>query len=214
MFATLQARFSRAPHWLQIMAVVVAGVVSFWLSFRVGLQGRDASLDASTADIQPAKPVANAPANTASSPAVEETPSKPAPLSRLQAGILQNPFAPLNLQASMDKPVVVAVVQPKPEKRPTAPPKPPPPPPPPVVVPEVVAAPTAPPLPFVVLGAIRGQGIAQGKPVVFLNERGTSLVVSEGDDIHGTYKVEAISANSIEFTYLPLGQRQSLPLSK
>lgn len=213
MFANLQSRFSRAPRWLQIAAVVVAGVVSFWLSFRVGVQGRDANLDASNADVQPAKLVANAPTSTSSSPAVEETPGKPATPSRLQAGILQNPFAPLNLQASMDKPVVVAVVEPKPEKKPMAPPKPPPPPPP-VVIPEVIAAPTAPPLPFVVLGAIRGQGIAQGKPVVFLNEHGVSLVVSEGDDIHGTYKVEAISANTIEFTYLPLGQRQSLPLSK
>lgn len=212
MFAALQTRFSRAPRWLQIAAVVVAGLVSFLLSFKVGVQGRDANLNADSAAVQPAKPVANVPTNTASSPAVEESPSKPAPPSRLQAGILQNPFAPLNLQASLDKPVVVAVVVPKPEKKPMAPPKPPPPPP--MVVPEVVAAPTAPPLPFVVLGAIRGQGIAQGKPVVFLNERGASLVVSEGDDIRGTYKVEAISANSIEFTYLPLGQRQSLPLSK
>jgi hypothetical protein len=49
---------------------------------------------------------------------------------------------------------------------------------------------------------------------VFLNERGNSIVVSQGDDIHGTYKVEAISADNIEFTYLPLGQRQSLPLAK
>jgi len=48
--------------------------------------------------------------------------------------------------------------------------------------------------------------------MVFLNERGAALVVSAGDEIRGTYKVEQITTATIEFTYLPLGQRQTLPL--
>ncbi len=215
MFTSLRTSLSKLPRWLQILAVLVAGAASFYLSFNVGMRERQRSAD--NAIIVAAKP-SIAPASAAQPPA---SPASEAGIqanvvttpSRLAPGILQNPFAPLNLRASMDKPVVVAVAEPKPEKKPT--PKPlPVPVAPPVEVPQVVAPPTAPPLPFVVVGAIRGQGIANGKPVVFLNEKGVSLVVSQGDDIHGTYKVEKIDPNTIEFTYLPLGQRQSLSLAK
>lgn len=213
MFNTLQAKFSGMPRTLQFAVVLVAGVASFFLAVKTGTRGDDPVADAQSMMAKPNKPASDAASPIpAQSVAPQEPTSKPTP-SRLTSDILQNPFAPLNLNASMDKPVVVAVAEPPPEKKPTPKPPPPPvaPPPPP---PQVVAPPTAPPLPFVVVGSIRGQGIAQGKQVVFLSDKGASLVVTQGDDIHGTYKVEEINANAIVFTYLPLGQRQSLPLAK
>ena len=216
MFKTLQTKFSGLPRGLQFALALVAGVASFLLAFKTGTRGGDPIADAQSMMAKPAssaKPTAGAASpNPAQAVASQEPASTPVP-SRLTPGILQNPFAPLNLNASMDKSVVVAVAEPKPEKKPTPKPPPPPiaPPPPP---PQVQAPPTAPPLPFVVVGSIRGQGIARGKPVVFLNDKGVSLVVTQGDDIHGTYKVEEINASTIVFTYLPLGQRQYLPLAK
>lgn len=213
MFNSLQTKFSGMPRALQFAVVLVAGVASFLLAFKTGTRGGDPVADAQSMMAKPNKLVSDtASPIPAQSIAPQEPASTPTP-SRLTSDILQNPFAPLNLNASMDKPVVVAVAEPKPKKEPTPKPPPPPvaPPPPP---PQVVAPPTAPPLPFVVVGSIRGQGIAQGKQVVFLSDKGVSLVVTQGDDIHGTYKVEEINSNAIVFTYLPLGQRQSLPLAK
>lgn len=213
MFNTLQAKFAGLPRALQLAVALVAGVASFFLTFKTGTRGGDPVADAQSMMAKPIKPASGAASPNQPQPAaLREAASTPAP-SRLTSVILQNPFAPLNLNASMDKPVVVAAAEPKPEKKPSPKPPPPPvaPPPPP---PQAMAPPTAPPLPFVVVGSIRGQGIAQGKPVVFLNDKGASLVVTQGDEIQGTYKVEEINANTIVFTYLPLGQRQSLPLAK
>ncbi|MES2948835.1 MAG: hypothetical protein V4858_09885 [Pseudomonadota bacterium] len=213
MFNTIKSMFSGAPRWLQYAALLVAGITSFFLAFKMGTRGGDATADAQAMIAKPLRAASSVPAVDLPLVAAPQVPASAVAPSRLEAGILQNPFAPLNLQASVDKPVVVAAAEPKPEKKPA--PKPPPPPPPlPEPVPQPAPPPMAPPLPFVVIGAIRGQGIAQGKPVVFLNNGGVSLVVSQGDDIQGTYKVEAITANTIEFTYLPLGQRQSLSLAQ
>ncbi len=218
MFTSLRSQLSAMPRWLQFAAVLVAGAASFYVSFALGPRKQHATADNTIVAAKPPLSAASATAMAAAvaTPAVPaalaEPASRPSAPSRLAAGILQNPFAPLNLHASTDKPVVVAAAEHAPVKKPVRKP----------VAPPVVAAPvpplpppppTAPPLPFVVLGAIRGPDIAQGKQVVFLSEKGASLVVSQGDDIHGTYKVEAITANAIEFTYLPLGQRQSLPLA-
>lgn len=214
MLAVLQSRFSKAPRWLQVAAVLAAGAASFWLSFSVGTRDRRAVSDAMSNLVVPAKSSANIPAVEPEPSAAVDGANDLTSASRLGANILRNPFAPLNLQASVDKPIVVAVAEPMPQKKPPPPPPAPPPVAPPIVVAQPPPPPTAPPLPFVVLGAIRGLGIADGQPVVFLNDRGTTIAVSAGDAIHGTYKVEAISATAIEFIYLPLGQRQSLALAK
>lgn len=213
MLTTLRSRLTKIPRWLQFTVVLVAGVASFLLTFQLGMRDRDVGSNAISTIVRPAKASASAPAVDLGLAAGTQSPASLAAPSRLTPGILQNPFAPLNLHASMDKPVVVAVAEPVREKKPVPRPTP-------VVAPPPPAAqlpapaPTAPPLPFVVLGAIQGKSIAQGRQVVFLNDKGVSLAVSQGDDIHGLYKVEAINANSIEFTYLPLGQRQSLSLAK
>lgn len=88
--------------------------------------------------------------------------------------------------------------------RPVAPPSPPPPP--------VVVAPSAPALPFRFLGRVQGaQG--QGADVAVFLSAGTSVLrVRAGDTLLGQYRVDAIEPGAIRFTYLPLGQQQSLLL--
>lgn len=76
--------------------------------------------------------------------------------------------------------------------------------------PPTPAPPTAPPLPFTVLGGITGDRIAGGRPVAFLRMRDEVLTVQAGDEIDKTYRVEAITGDSVELTYLPLKERQSL----
>lgn len=77
-------------------------------------------------------------------------------------------------------------------------PPPPPPPPPP--------KPTAPPLPFQY-----GGKLMQGDEwVVFLFQQKRQHIVRAGDAIDNLYRVEAIMPGRIEFTYLPLKQKQEL----
>lgn len=75
----------------------------------------------------------------------------------------------------------------------------PPPPPPP---------PQAPPLPFTYLGMLA----ESGRTTVFLARGTRDIAAAVGETIDGTYRVEAITPERIELTYLPLSQRQSLSL--
>lgn len=82
----------------------------------------------------------------------------------------------------------------------------------PKVVQSMVAAappppPTAPPLPFKFLG----QMIENGKVTVFLSLNDRNMVVKAGDTIDDLYHVDAIVNGGVEFTYLPLQQKQTLP---
>lgn len=76
----------------------------------------------------------------------------------------------------------------------------PPPPPPP--------APKAPPLPFQYLGRLDEDGETQ----VFVNHQGRYLAIRAGDLIAGTYAVERVEAERVVFVYLPLKEKQALPL--
>lgn len=78
----------------------------------------------------------------------------------------------------------------------------PPPPPPP--------APTAPPLPF----RYFGKWIDGERTVVFLWNNSDGYSVAAGDTLEGTYRIEAITDSSVDFVYLPLGSKQTLPISK
>lgn len=78
----------------------------------------------------------------------------------------------------------------------------PPPPPPP--------KPTAPPLPFRFLGRL----VEDGETRIFLAQNNQNLSARVGDIINGTYSVEAISDNGVQFVYLPLKETQLLPLSR
>ena len=83
---------------------------------------------------------------------------------------------------------------------------PPPPPPPPKPLPP--PPPTAPPLPFSYLG--RYEDLA--KPVIFLVRGDRILLVSAGDVIEGTYRVDGIVGTTLGLTYLPLNIRQTLDI--
>ena len=88
---------------------------------------------------------------------------------------------------------------PPPKKVEVAAPPPPPPEPPP--------APTAPPLPFTLLGAFEAVGAA---PVFYLAQADKVHVVSAGDTINALYRVDALDARGLTLVYLPLGERQTL----
>jgi len=69
--------------------------------------------------------------------------------------------------------------------------------------------PVAPPLPFRFVGAIE----ASAGRRVFLMDGAQLHVVVQGDHIDGRYRVDKVDDSRIEFTYLPLKQRQTLMLS-
>ncbi|MDB5870672.1 MAG: hypothetical protein JWQ07_114 [Ramlibacter sp.] len=128
---------------------------------------------------------------------------------RLSAQALHNPFGALAIKdfaaqaASAAKPASTPVAA-KPSKAASAPPvtvEPPPPP------------PAAPPLPFVAVGSIAGADVTGGQPVAFIRQQDNLLLVRAGESIGTLYRVESISAEKIEFTYLPLMQRQALALA-
>jgi hypothetical protein len=83
-----------------------------------------------------------------------------------------------------------------------------PPPPPPPAKPLPPPPPTAPPLPFTYLG--RYEDLA--KPVIFLVRGDRVLLVSAGDVIEGTYRVDGIIGTVLGLTYLPLNIRQTLDI--
>lgn len=69
-------------------------------------------------------------------------------------------------------------------------------------------APTAPPLPFTVIGSMN-EG---GHPKYFLRYAEQSFVVQVGDTLIEQYRVEAIEGSKLMLRYLPLDQLQSLEL--
>jgi hypothetical protein len=83
-----------------------------------------------------------------------------------------------------------------------------PPPPPPPAKPLPPPPPTAPPLPFTYLG--RYEDLV--KPVIFLVRGDRVLLVSAGDVIEGTYRVDGIVGTTLGLTYLPLNIRQTLDI--
>ena len=83
-----------------------------------------------------------------------------------------------------------------------------PPPPPPPAMPLPPPTPTAPLLPFTYLG--RYEDLA--KPVIFLVRGDRVLLVSAGDVIEGTYRVDGIAGTVLSLTYLPLNIRQTLEI--
>jgi hypothetical protein len=69
------------------------------------------------------------------------------------------------------------------------------------------AKPEAPPLPFRYLGKL----IEDGKLSVFLANGAESVTAIAGQRI-GDYRVDKVTESEVQFTYLPLKTRQSLPL--
>jgi len=70
------------------------------------------------------------------------------------------------------------------------------------------APPPAPPLPFVYMGHL-SEG---ADTTVFLVSGERNLVVRPGEVIDNTYKLEEVNDRALVLTYLPLSQRQTLPI--
>lgn len=68
--------------------------------------------------------------------------------------------------------------------------------------------PQAPPLPFTYVGKI----MEGGQITVFLARQDRSYVVKRGETLDGTYRVDEINAASMQLTYLPLDQKQTLAI--
>lgn len=208
-------------RWYQVAGLIVAGLSSFALAAFWNMPNDDAADDL-------VEPVIRSQADTTrtatavrvsqdSMPSKAESPLQMSARSESGNGqVAHNPFGSLNLLAGVELassknpgsavriPTSNQARIPKVEPPPIvvvaeAPPPPPP--------------PTAPALPFSVVGGISGQQIAEGRPVVFLKLRDEVLVVRPGDEIDKTYRVETITAQKIEFIYLPLQQRQTLSLA-
>ena len=82
------------------------------------------------------------------------------------------------------------------------------PPAPPAAHPQKPAAPTVPALPFRYVG----RAIEEGRIAVFLERGNESYSVAQGDRAGRDYQVERITEAAVTFTYLPLGERQTLAL--
>ena len=141
---------------------------------------------------QPVERARPAPAQRAS------TPTQPAPALDLQK--LQrpraltpdgDPFGPRSFRPAPPK------LSPQAAQAAAAAAAPPPPPP-----------PQAPPLPFTYMGRLA----EERDTTVFLTLGDRNLVVKLGDTIDNTYKVEEVGDTSIVLTYLPMNQRQTLPI--
>jgi hypothetical protein len=90
-----------------------------------------------------------------------------------------------------------------------APPPPPAPPPAPPAPPAPPEAPVAPPLPFRYVGMMEE---SETSSTVYLAQGERLITAAPGDTIDNTYRVDALKGRTLHFTYLPLNQRQSLPL--
>jgi hypothetical protein len=208
---------SRHTQWLKVLGLAAAGALSFTGSAYLSQGTSDNDMDvvmpvvrlqaqSSTSSIEPNRD-APAPGNL------------PTPYATLQANgsatlaaVTRNPFGVLNLQADMERiprpliPVVSSALKPK------------------AVSSNAVSssenallnaaalAPTPPPLPFTVVGGISGKQIAGGRPLAFLQQSNDVIVVQAGDQLGSTYRVESITVDRIEFIYLPLQQKQTLPI--
>jgi hypothetical protein len=69
--------------------------------------------------------------------------------------------------------------------------------------------PMAPPLPFVYMGRLA----EEQNTTVFLVMGDRNLVVKPGDVIDNTYKIEEVGESAMVLTYLPMNQRQTLPIA-
>ena len=69
---------------------------------------------------------------------------------------------------------------------------------------------TAPALPFTYMGKLR----SGADTTVFLTQGERNLILREGDTIDSIYRVEHIADSEITLVYLPLAQRQTIPIGE
>jgi hypothetical protein len=81
-------------------------------------------------------------------------------------------------------------------------------PPPPRVRPQPAPPPMAPPLPFKFVGKL----VQEGRLSILLAKGDSVIPVKEGETLDGTYRIESITDTQITLVYLPLAQKQTLPV--
>jgi hypothetical protein len=204
-----------STKWKKPVILVAAGLGSFVLA--AAMQGKWRAGDADTdlaaaprqrsASITAARPQADAALPPLDVPSQRLEVAIDNPGLRMNRMVVRDPFGPLAPEF-VPVPEVVAPPAPPPVpvkvRKPLPPPvvaEPPPPPP-----------PTAPPLPFTAVGAIQGKKIGSGQQQAFIQHGDNLTVIQKGDTVAGSYRVDNITTDRVEFTYLPLGQKQSLLL--
>jgi hypothetical protein len=199
--------------WKKAAVLVTAGLASFVLAAAMQgkWQGGDEDLDLAAAPRQRTAPTIPAQAVT-TAPLADAAPQRldvamNSPSLRMNRMVVRDPFGPLAPEFVPPPQVVAPPVPPPSLAKPRKPPPPPvalePPPPPP---------PTAPPLPFTAVGAIQGKKIGNGQQQAFIQHGDNLTVIQKGDTVAGSYRVDEITSDRVVFTYLPLGQKQSLLL--
>lgn len=197
--------------WKKAAVLVAAGLASFVLA--AAMQGKwpggDEDLDLAAAPRQRTAPVVSQQAN-ATPPLADAAPQRlevamNSPSLRMNKMVVRDPFGPL---APEFVPPPQVVAPPAPPPAPVKPRKPPPP----AVAAEPPPPPTAPPLPFTAVGAIQGKKIGNGQQQAFIQHGDNLTVIQKGDTVAGSYRVDEITSERVVFTYLPLGQKQSLLL--
>lgn len=200
--------------WKKALILVAAGLGSFVLA--AGMQGKwqsgqvDADLDLAAPPRQrTASPPVSPQSSTALPPPADvASPSLDVAMNsagqRMNKMVVRDPFGPLAPEF-VPPPEVVAPPAPPPTFAKTHKP-----PPPPVAV--EPPPPTAPPLPFIAVGAIQGKRIGNGQQQAFIQQGDNLTVIQKGDTVAGNYRVDEITSDRVVFTYLPLGQKQSLLL--
>jgi hypothetical protein len=88
---------------------------------------------------------------------------------------------------------------------------PPPAPPPPLPAPPPPAKPVAPPLPFSFVGLMDEKGLPRR---VFLGKGDQLIIVKANDVVEGQYRVDRITENTVDLTYLPLNQKQTISIQQ
>ena len=189
--------------WKKAAVLIAAGLGSFVLAAAMQgkLQTSDDDLDLAAAPRQRSAPAAPPQAGAVPAFPVEDASQRlevamNSPSLRMNKMVVRDPFGPLAPEF-VPPPQVVA---------------PPPPPPPVAAEPAPPPPPTAPPLPFTAVGAIQGKKIANGQLQAFIQHGDNLSVIQKGDTVAGSYRVDEITSDRVVFTYLPLGQKQSLQL--
>lgn len=200
--------------WKKAAVLVAAGLGSFVLAAAMQgkLQAGDDDLDLAAAPRQRPAPAAPQQAGAVPVAPVEEASQRVdvamnSPSLRMNKMVVRDPFGPL---APEFAPPPQVVAPPPPPPAPAQPRKPPPPPV--AVEPAPPPQPTAPPLPFTAVGAIQGKKIGNGQQQAFIQHGDNLSVIQKGDTVAGSYRVDEITSDRVVFTYLPLGQKQSLQL--
>ncbi|AYQ29519.1 MULTISPECIES: hypothetical protein [unclassified Polaromonas] len=202
--------------WEKAVVLLAAGLASFVLAaaMQSKWQAGDADLDLAAPPRQRNTPSTsvtpqqvNAVSSLADLTALRLEVAMSNPTLRMNKMVVRDPFGPLAPEFVPPPEVPAPASPPSPlvKTRKSLPP-------PVAVEPPPPAPPTAPPLPFTAVGAIQGKKIGNGQQQAFIQHGDSLTVIQKGDTVAGSYRVDDITSDRVVFTYLPLGQKQSLLL--